>query len=236
MLLIAFLVGMYWAQRRAPRFGIERDRVLDLAFWMILAGIVGARIVYILLHLEEFSGDWSRLATFRFEGLTSFGGLLFGGLAVVVWARRTRTPLLAVMDTVALPVLVAHGIGRIGCSLNGCCYGSPAEVPWAIALPGDPTLRHPAQLYDTIMVWIGAGVLAALERRYTFRGFSTGGLLIAYGASRFLYEFWRDESTAKPLIGPITEAQVTSFFLILAGVIVIAWMGRRHGAAVPSAP
>jgi len=226
-LMLAFVVAMFVARARAPRFGIQPDKIVDLSFWTIIAGILGARICYMLLNASYFAKHTNEIYSFRFEGLTSFGGLIGGAVAATFWIRKHDYPAKAVLDMLAVPMLLGHAIGRVGCLLNGCCYGKACSLPWAVHMQGNLTPVHPAQFYDTLVTLLGAGILVLWERRSFKLGQSFSAMLFIYGLSRFIFEFWRDPSTAKPLIGPMTEAQTTASVMILGGLIMF-WLCSRE--------
>lgn len=223
VLVIGFIVGLVMAGKRAARFGLKPEVVQDVAIWMIFAGVAGARIAYLLLNWKYYAQHPNELWTLRFQGLTSFGGLIGGALAILLLARKHQFKPLDYMDTVALPVLIGHAIGRIGCFLNGCCYGSACSTsPPGVHFVGLPGLHTPAQLYDTVMTLIGAGLLVLLEKKRMGRGGSAGWMMIIYGVSRFIYEFWRDGYTAEKLASlPITQAQAASLILVVVGVALL---------------
>lgn len=226
LIVLAFVVALVMAGKRAPRFGLTSTQVQDAAFWMILAGVFGARLMYIALHWSHFSQHPEELYSLRFEGLTSFGGLLGGFAALLIYCKIKKTRLLSILETISVPVLLAHAVGRIGCLLNGCCYGyACATSPPGVHIEGLPGLYQPAQFYDSVMVFFGATVLLWFEKRDWSKGKSFALMLIIYGASRFIYEFWRIGASSELIKGlPVSLAQVTSLVMVLIGV---AWVLAR---------
>src|SRR5687767_4779067 len=123
MLIIAFFSGLWLALKRAGRYGFQRSEVFDFAFWTLLWGVLGARIVFILQEWSVYRDKPSDLLTLQFQGLTSFGGILFGLGYLAYYCTRRKKSLLDILDLLCLPMLLGHAIGRIGCLLNGCCFG-----------------------------------------------------------------------------------------------------------------
>src|SRR5947199_424692 len=147
MLLIAFFVAVWYGRKRAPKFGLSPGELYDAAFWALILGVLGARIFFIIQEWDHYSKHKEELFSLQFAGLTSFGGVFFGILGLFIWSRIAKKSFVRVLDVIAAPFLVAHAIGRVGCLLNGCCYGGVCDLPWAIHVDHYPQLFHPAQIY-----------------------------------------------------------------------------------------
>lgn len=224
LIMTAFYVAIFHAGKRASQFGLDKIKVMDSAFLVILLGVLGARVMYIALNWSDYAGQPAKIFAFRMEGLTSFGGLLGGLVGLVLFCRYHKIPLLKYLDTVSVPVLFAHAIGRVGCLLNGCCYGfACSHWPPGVPQAGQPGLWHPAQAYDTVMTVAGALFVLALERRGLKPGASLGWMLIVYGISRFIYEFWRIGASSDRLGSiPLSLAQVAGLAMAFVGLILVA--------------
>lgn len=237
MLVLGFFVALLMARRRAGRFGLEPDHFSDAALMTLLFGILGARITFILLELPYYIEHPNEVLSWQFQGLTSFGGLA-GGLLYLLWFCKKRgISARDYFDVISGPVFIAHAIGRVGCFLNGCCYGAicVAGSPFCAAF-GD-RLYQPAQLIDSSLNIVGYGMLVLLEKRGLFKGQSLSMFLMLHGASRFIYEFFRAGTEAQVRAGqasstywaslPITQAQAMAGALIATGAILFVWYGRR---------
>jgi phosphatidylglycerol:prolipoprotein diacylglycerol transferase len=244
-MVVAFLLSVTLAQARGPRYGITRAQIGDMAFWAILAGVFGARFLFIVQEWGYFMENPRELMSLQFRGLTSFGGLIFGFGAAMLWAKRKGIPVRNLLDATAPAFLVGHLIGRVGCLLNGCCFGGscPVSVPWGIHVDSAPGLHHPAQIYDSLMNLAALGAVLAVERRGTLKPGQVTGLAIAlHGLARFIYEFWRAGTEAQVKSGqasstywgslPFTQAQAMAAVLILLGGAMFAF--ARHRSAVPA--
>lgn len=228
LLLVGFLVALWIASRRAERYGISKEKITGLAIWMLLAGIVGARLLFVAQDWPSYANDFGRIANLREGGMTSFGGLLGGFIVLLIWCRVTRTKFVTVMDAIMPAVLIGIGFGRIGCFLNGCCYGSECDLPWAVkvhAEDGRTYLGHPAQLYKTLMVWTAAALLIVWDRRSIKRGGLKPGQIgsagfVLFGIARFVYEMFRIGVSSQPIQGiGMTEAQVLSLAITLVALV-----------------
>jgi len=152
MLLLAVTAGTGLAVWRARRIGIDPDLVVSLAFWLFLPGIVGARLFYVIeywpsFHRPDIGQTLKAILSINQGGLVVYGSLLGGAVGLVLFVRRNALPLLPLGDLVAPSVLLGLALGRIGCLLNGCCYGGPCELPWSVRFPwGSPAHLH--QVHD----------------------------------------------------------------------------------------
>jgi phosphatidylglycerol:prolipoprotein diacylglycerol transferase len=240
MLILAFLLGVWIARKRAPKFGFDPGKISDASMIALFAGVIGARVLFILQELPYYIQHKDELFSVQFQGLTSFGGLLFGLGAYWWFAWRQKRSLKDVLDVVAPSALIGQGIGRIGCLLNGCCYGVVCSTNYPLAVHIDKTsiLHIPAQLYDTIMCFILFGVLLWIEKKRALHSGQVFALfMLFYGLSRFIYEFWRAGTDAEVNAGiasstrigtlPITEAQVVALLMMAAGVVAFFVWQRR---------
>jgi phosphatidylglycerol---prolipoprotein diacylglyceryl transferase len=147
LMAAAFLAGVVLAQREARRRGQDPERIADLAFWILLAALLGSQVLYVALNLEEFTGArWladppferlPRLLVFWRIGLVFYGGFIGAALAAFLYMRRHRMSFLAHADTLIPSVAFGHFLGRLGCFSAGCCWGGLAEphLPWAVRFP-----------------------------------------------------------------------------------------------------
>jgi phosphatidylglycerol:prolipoprotein diacylglycerol transferase len=228
VMAVAVALALWMAMRRATRWGLAPSVIPDLAFWTVLSGVIGSRVAFIAQEWAYYSQHPEHIWTFKFEGLTSFGGLVAGLLAMAIWARVRRIPMLAILDIASVPFLIAHAVGRFGCLLNGCCYGGPTNSILGVHFHGMTEARHPAQLYDSLMCLVAAWLISLTERRSIVTGRSFSLSLTAYGLSRFIYEFWRaGESSTYWGALPITQAQAAALFLIACGLIALWVVSRR---------
>ena len=241
VMVIAFIVGLIFARKRATQRGIDPNKLSDMAFWTLIVGILGARIAFILQELPYYLEHKNELFSIQFAGLTSFGGVIAAIACIVIWSRRAGWPIRTVLDVIAPAGLVMHAIGRFGCLLNGCCYGGVCDLPWAIHIDPIPQPLHPAQVYDAIMNLAAVPILLWVEKRGTSKGQIFGLTLVLHGLARFIYEFWRagtEEQVRKGLASstyweglpiPITQAQVMAGVLVLVGVgLFVGWRRSAH--------
>jgi phosphatidylglycerol:prolipoprotein diacylglycerol transferase len=243
-ILVAFLAGLWLVRKRAPKFGFDAGKVTDLCFYTLIFGILGARVVFLLQDIGYYSKHLNEVFTLEFAGLTSFGGLLGGAAYVIFWGVRHKVRLASLLDLLAPAFMLGHVFGRVGCFLNGCCYGRmcDASFPLATHFEGVSGAHQPAQLYDSVMNLVGVGMLLLYERRGFRPGQGVGMFLILHGLTRFIYEFWRAGTQQEVNTGiasstywpglPITQAQAMALALILAGAVVWFVAARRPVAPI----
>ncbi|MCX8107832.1 MAG: prolipoprotein diacylglyceryl transferase [Verrucomicrobiae bacterium] len=234
-----FVAGLWTASRRAQNAKLDPEAVADLGLWLMIGGIAGARFWYVAANWkEEFAGRplWEVLAIFR-GGLVFYGGLVGAALATILYARARALPLWKLADVLAPSIPLGHFFGRIGCFINGCCYGSACSLPWAVRYrdipydnPGQPL--HPVQLYEAFLNIVLYVYLARHHATKKFDGEVFAHYLAAYGIVRFGVEFFRGDYAARYIIGWLTPGQIASVIFCLAGLMI--WVWRRSVAALPN--
>lgn len=201
-MVIAVAVS-YW---RAPRHGIQSERIIDLALVCLPSAIVGARLYYVLFHWENYAGDPFKIINIRAGGLAIHGGLLFGMIAGILLCLLWKIRPLNGLDLVVPGIALAQSIGRWGNYFNGEAHGGPTDLPWAIIVDGQPV--HPTFLYESIWCLLLFFILLAVDnhRKFTGQTFLLYGIL--YSFERFFVEALRTDSL---MIGSsLRAAQVVS--------------------------
>jgi len=140
MLLLAVVSSVRLALARSDRMGLDRDQVYGLAMWMFVGGIVGARLFFVIQKWDQFPKQrlWEFLAAavnIAEGGLVVYGSLIGATLSSLLFLSRQRMPIWRTADMAAPCLLLGLAIGRVGCLMNGCCYGGPCDLPWAIEFP-----------------------------------------------------------------------------------------------------
>src|SRR4051812_15267720 len=141
MLLAGITAGVGMAIRRARQGGVDPEVIISLAIWMVLCGVVGARVFYVIEYWHEtFAGHNLRdtlleIANIPQGGLVVFGGFIGAAFGFVYFIRKQKLPLLSMADVVAPGMAIGMALGRVGCLLNGCCYGGQTDLPWHVSFP-----------------------------------------------------------------------------------------------------
>lgn len=237
LLMLGFAIAVWRAAKVGPRlYGIVPDSVLDVSLWGLLGGIIGGRIGYVLQNIPEFSANPGSIFAIWTGGMTSFGGFIGGIGAGVIVCQFRKIRISDMMDLAAVSLPIGYGIGRIGCFLNGCCYGGECDLPWAVNTTWDDGLihrSHPAQLYSAFAALCIYLLLLPLERRRRFRGQIMLAFAFYYGVYRFFIEFIREGATAQlSSIAHLTTGQLMSLAVAVLAAILYAVLGSRRAAPV----
>ena len=239
VLMLAFLVALgraYTVAKRQNDPEMPPDSILDVGIWMIVIGVLGARLMFVLLdwseyrHAPGFPGNLFKV----WEGGLSFHGGLFGGIAALVgYCLVKRLSILKVADLFVPSVMIAYAIGRIGCFLNGCCYGAPTNLPWGVRFFDDGRWTppsHPTQLYAAFLGVIFFFGLVWVERHRRYLGQVSCWFLLATATERFIMEIWRAGTTSDLVtVGPIhflTDVQWLCIGLFALGLTGMAILRR----------
>lgn len=217
MLAIAFGVGIWLAYLQAEECNIEKKVILDLSLYILLASLIGSRGIYILLNLENYlSHPWEII--FSRSGFVFYGGLIFGIIVAGLYLIYYKLPFWRMADLFAPSVAIGEAIGRIGCLLNGCCYGKPTHLGWGIAMPDHPGFIHPTQVYSSLCsLFIFCFLRLWLKKGWRrFEGQIFCWYLILQPLSRFLIEFFRGDNPA--ILWHLTISQVISSLIGITGL------------------
>jgi phosphatidylglycerol:prolipoprotein diacylglycerol transferase len=228
MVALAIVTLVTWAlivTRKDPR--LTKDIVLNAALVGIPFGIVGARLLHVIdnwsyysQHLNEIVGG---------SGLAIYGAVLGAALGIWIYSRFRKISFGHLADVIAPGIILAQAIGRVGCTLNGCCYGLECDLPWAITYTNPESLGplgipvHPTQVYEIIYNLIVFGVLLALRKRFRPDGSLFLIYLTLYSLWRFGIDFIREGT---PFLFGLHEAQVVSIIVLMITITLMAWRTR----------
>jgi prolipoprotein diacylglyceryl transferase len=235
ILAVGVLVGVYVAEQRWRRRGYPKDGIYDIAFWVVIWGVIGARVYHVITDYQRFEDDpWRAFQIWR-GGLSIWGAVIGGALAVIVITYRRKLPTLAVMDCMSVGIVLAQAIGRWGNYFNQELFGKPTTLPWGleIAPQNRPVgyLQHatfqPTFLYESLACLAIAGILLFVERRARLKLGQTFALyVVLYTFARFFFENMRIDP-AHEIAGMRVNAWV-SVFIFLFGVGWFLWLGRHE--------
>ncbi len=248
MLAVSFLLGIWLAGRRAKRAGVDPQKILDLSVVIILAAVVGSRLLYVVFHLDQYRNPLDVFALWQ-GGATFYGGFLLAMAASYWWVQRNGMSFLQVADIIAPSIALGLVFTRIGCFLSGCCYGKPTDSAIGMVFPPDSpagaaaaafaqqtghdhVALYPTQLFSSLKGLIIFTVLMLLQPKLVKRGSTFGLLLVLYGIGRFIIDFFRIyEDNARILLG-LSFNQVISVALIAIGTYLL--VRRPKAANVPA--
>lgn len=248
VIMLGVVAATYLARREANRRGQNGDLVWDMLVWMLIAGIIGARLWHILTpspSLEAQGVTTYYYLTHPLEaiaiwkgGLGIAGAVVGGSIALYFFGRRHQLPFLAWLDILAPALALGQAIGRWGNFFNQELYGAPTSLPWAIyidpqhRLPGFENIAyyHPTFLYESIWNLANMALLLWLSRRFQNR-LKTGDVflvyLIVYPLGRFLLEFLRLDSSQ---LAGINANQALMLVVMVAASLILGWRHRPNSS------
>ncbi|MGI6211613.1 MAG: prolipoprotein diacylglyceryl transferase [Anaerovoracaceae bacterium] len=229
LIATGFLLAILICYVRAPKHGIESDRILDFAIWMIPISVVGARLYYVIFRWDLYQGDIASILDIRSGGLAIHGGLIAGILTAIVFCRRKHISFLELADLILPAVALAQSIGRWGNFFNSEAHGTPTDLPWAILVDGQYV--HPTFLYESIWCFFLFWLLLFIDRRRRFPGQIACLYGILYSLERFFVEHLRTDSL---MLGPFKQAQLLSatvFIVCIVLYIVLDRKGKKEKSA-----
>jgi len=202
-LAVAFLCAILITVKLAERDGLPRDRIYDLSLWMLLASLIGSKVLMLFTE-PEYRDNPLRLLSLDFlrSGGVFYGGLLGAVLAGYFLMRRYKLPWWKTADACAPGIAIGNFFGRQGCFAAGCCWGKPTTLPWGVKfselgheITGVPTNTHlhPTQLYESFAMLIVFLFLLWLHKRKRFSGQVILAYALVYSIIRFAIEFVRDD-------------------------------------------
>ena len=256
MIALGYTAAIFYLYKSRAIASVSRDVEADLVFYSALAGILGAKAVFAVTYWSELGPDFSSRFIYVFKGFpygfVFYGGFAAGAAAFLLYCRRNKLNFLKTADHFTAPLALAHGFGRLGCFMAGCCYGSPAggapgavftnplcEVPQAYL--GVPL--HPVQLYEAAGNFLIFGALAWLSRRGLPRTLAPGHLekvrgkgraggmilaayMLSYSILRFLVEFLRGDDRGGSWLG-FSPAQALSVAAATAAIFILIKIRKK---------
>lgn len=227
MIAVGILAAIFAAERRAPRYGLNPDKIFWLGFTCSVVGLLGAKILYVITQIPSIMEDPSTaLSTITSEGFVVYGGIILGILFAILYCRWQKMEFIRYLDLAVPSIALAQGLGRIGCFLAGCCYGKETDAFWGITFtessyaPSGVSLI-PTQLIMSALDFLNFFILCLFARKSKKSGQVAALYMINYSVGRFLVEFLRDDPRGS--IGPLSTSQFISIFVLIIGVLLMVF-------------
>jgi phosphatidylglycerol:prolipoprotein diacylglycerol transferase len=243
MIMLGVIVGTWLSSRMAERRGISADDVYGAALWIVVGGIVGARLAHVIDRFDYYRINPDKILAVYEGGLAIWGGLIAGGLAGWAYARRNNIPFWPLADSVSIGAIAGQAIGRIGCIINGDVAGKPTNGDWGFVytnpgalLPRPEYFNTPTQpypLYEMVCDLVIFGVLLFLFRRRLFDGAVFLTYCVLYSLVRFFLTYVREEEVW--LFG-LQQAQVLSIVVVVVAAYLYLYLRGRQGRVRPPGP
>jgi len=220
MLALAFMVSLILVRKQAIRRQIDFDIIFNFSFLAFIFGIIGARIFYIAENIDYYIKNPLEIIMLQRGGLSWFGGLILGGLAGILFLKNKKSAIYPILDLIMPFVALAQAIGRIGCLLNGCCFGKASR--FGIYFPVHDSVLIPTQIYSSLILILIFIILRFLQEGPHKEGQIFFTYLLLYSLKRFFIEFWRADNTV--IFSGMTLFQLISiliFFLSFIKLLLI---------------
>lgn len=226
MVALGFLIAVYLASREAQRAGIAPQQIFDIGLYTLIFGIIGARALHVLLDLKFYLAHPIDIIMINRGGLAFHGGLLTGIIGAGFFIKRNRMPLWKIADIMVPYVALGQAVGRIGCLLNGCCYGTPTYLPIGINLPGHILPLHPTQLYSSIFFLLTFLVLRIIYNRKKIDGTVFFSYLLIFSIGRFFLDLFRGDLRA--VLFGLKTSQLISLLVFFVSILYL-WLRCKKG-------
>jgi phosphatidylglycerol---prolipoprotein diacylglyceryl transferase len=218
--------------------GVDVSRGADGVAWMVVAGLIGARLLYVWENYKLFAGQLGRIFLLTEGGISQWGGLFGAMLGAYIWARRAAISYWKVIDAAGAATMIGLAIGRIGDVINGEHHGTPTNLPWGVEYVNANTLGqpglvvHPEVVYEMILTLVLLGALLPFHQRLKARlpdGVLGLVYLGLYGLGRFFLSYLR---TDPAVFAGLRQAQLASLLMFVIAVVAIPLLMRRSTTAV----
>jgi len=229
-----FLFGIAVAMKESRRIGEDPEIILDLSFYLILAGIIGSRLFYILENFANYYQNPLDIFKFWKGGLVFYGGLIPASLVGIWYLKKHNIEILKTLDIITPSAAIGQAFGRLGCFFAGCCHGRECNLPWAVVFT-DPrslaplgTSLHPTQIYSSLNAFLIFLVLITIRRFKKFEGQVAASYFFLYSITRFTLECFRGDTRKTFFEGALSIAQVLSIGLVIFSLIIFFYLGRKR--------
>jgi len=244
-LALAFLSAILLAVKLGARDGLPREKIYDLCLWMLLASLIGSKLLMLLTEPEYRDHPWQLFSLdFLRSGGVFYGGLLGAIITGYLLMKRYKLPWWTTADACAPGIALGNFFGRQGCFAAGCCWGKPTHLPWGVKfsqlgheITGVPTdtYLHPTQLYESFAMLLVFLFLLWLHKRRAFSGQVILACAVSYSVIRFAIEFVRDDPRGDILglttLTGLSTSQLISLVVGIGALILLILRRKRARAS-----
>lgn len=230
-LLITFgmFLAILYGIRESRKSGIDSDDFFNMLIIAIPVSIICARAYYVIFSWDMYKNNISEIFDIRGGGLAIYGGVIGAALTVIIYCHTKKLNLGAVLDMLAVGLLIGQAIGRWGNFVNGEAFGAVTSLPWGMTVQTDGTVIaesvHPTFFYESVWNFIGIGVLLLYKRRRKFSGELFCAYMIWYGAGRTMIEGLRADSL---YLGSIRVSQLLAAMTVIIGIVLIICIRKKE--------
>jgi phosphatidylglycerol---prolipoprotein diacylglyceryl transferase len=238
---LGFLAGLIYMQVQAGRKGsIPTKRIADIMVFIMIGGIAGARLLYVVTHFDQYENNLFEIIRIDHGGLVFYGGFFGGAIATILFCRHQKWNLWELADLAAPALAIGQMFGRIGCFMNGCCFGRVTDHPWFRVLypappydgilsrhhiqglitefPAQPLPVVPSQVSQSVINLFIFLILLFIIPKLKHHGQGFAIFILMYASGRFFNEFLRGDYKTSDIYGPFTVAQAICLILLPVGI------------------
>ncbi len=229
-----FLAGIVLAKHDAKRLGEDPEKIIDLCFWLIISGILGARLLYIATSPETYFKNPLEMLMIWKGGLVFYGGFIAAIITFFIYIKKNNLPLWKTMDIYAPSLAIGHAMGRVGCFFAGCCYGRECHLPWAVTFDHPATLAranvplHPTQIYSAISLFILFAIIMFIKGKKKFDGQVAWIYILLYGITRSILETFRDDYRGEAVFDILSISQAIGLSSSIVAVCMLIFLFRKN--------
>jgi phosphatidylglycerol:prolipoprotein diacylglycerol transferase len=224
MLVIAFLVSSYLAKEKARSIAVNPEIIFNLSFIALIFGIIGSRLLYVIFNLDYYVNNPLEIIKLWHGGLSWFGGVFLGSVVAIIYIRKNKLSVYRTLDLLMPFLALGQSIGRIGCLLNGCCYGK--ESTWGLYFPVHNRVLIPTQIFSSLALLVIFLILRIMQDRIHKDAEILFTYLILYSVKRFLIEFWRRDNEIAML--GLTYFQIISLVILFISAYKLILIKRSR--------
>jgi phosphatidylglycerol:prolipoprotein diacylglycerol transferase len=235
-LALGFMAAVWFSKRNAKFYNTSDQVISDLFFVILLAAIVGARILYVLINFDSFRANPLEIFKIWNGGLVFFGGFIAAVGACLVLLKLKKLPIAKTADIIAPGIALGHSIGRFGCFFAGCCYGRKCDLPFAIKFTNPDGLAplnvylHPTQLYMVLSNFLLFLILMWLQKRKNFHGMIFLVYVMLYSAFRSGIEFFRGDFRGDFFFEFLSMSQGIGLVVSFIALVMLIKLSRSANA------
>lgn len=232
---MGFLAGMALAVREARRAALDTEKISNLFFWIIISAIIGSRLLYVIAEAPGLITSPLEIFKIWKGGLVFYGGVILALAVTIFYIRHNKLPLWTTMDILAPSLALGLAFGRLGCFSAGCCYGRPADVPWAVTFTDPNSLAplyiplHPTQLYECGAALIIFTILMLTRWAKRFEGQLMWTFFFLYAVARFIIENYRGDPRGAVWGDLLSTSQFISLLSAVAALTGFFYFLRKQG-------
>ena len=233
-LALGFLTGIFLAKHEAKRVDEDPDKILDLAFYILIAAIVGSRFFYVATNPKIYLASPLEMFKIWNGGLVFYGGFIAALVTALFYMRIKNMPVWKTTDIIAPSLALGQTLGRLGCLFAGCCFGKTCDLPWAITFTHPDTLApsaipiHPTQLYSALTNFIIFIFLFSFRKKKKFDGQLFWTYVFLYGITRSIIENFRGDFRGELVFGVLSISQATGCLMAILAIIMIVILRNKH--------